>query len=86
LRPPVRQAFPLAPYRTVLRLLSLAAGQQPGAQLRFQLLHLGAERRLGNVQSVRCPGEMEVFRDRHEIVELPGIEHRGPPMFNLCGD
>jgi hypothetical protein len=64
----------------------LTAGQQPRAQLRFKLLHLGAEGRLGDVQAVRCPGEMEIFRDRHEIAQLPGIEHRKPPDFIYARD
>src|SRR5580700_928046 len=57
---------------------SFASGQQPGAQLRFKLLHLGAEGGLGDVHSVRCLSEMEIFRDRHEIAQLPCIEHRKP--------
>jgi hypothetical protein len=64
----------------------LASGQQSGAQLRFELLHLGAEGRLGDVQAVRCLGEMEIVRDCHEIAELPGIEHRKPPHLISTGD
>jgi len=64
---------------------SLASRQQPGSQLNFKLLHLGAEGRLGDVQAVRCSGEMESFRDRHKIAQLPCLEHRKPLRLNLQG-
>jgi hypothetical protein len=59
---------------------SFASGKPPGAQLRFKLLHLGAESGLGDVQSVRCLGEMEIFCNRHEIAQLPCFEHRKPAV------
>src|SRR5690606_3551982 len=51
----------------------LAAGEQAHAELIFQVAHVAAERRLGNVQGLRGMREAADFERLDEIPQLPAI-------------
>ncbi|MEI9985539.1 MAG: hypothetical protein WDN69_21520 [Aliidongia sp.] len=54
---------------------AFAALQQTNTQFLFQRLDLHAQSRLGNVQAIRCAGEMQGLGDGDEVVELPQLDH-----------
>ncbi len=45
--------------------------QQTNAELRFELINLPADRRLGYVDALSRPRETQFFRDGDEIAQLP---------------
>ncbi|MFG1359448.1 hypothetical protein [Xanthobacter pseudotagetidis] len=47
------------------------AQQQVDAELLLQILHLLAERGLGNPEDFGCPRKIPAFRDLDEVFELP---------------
>jgi hypothetical protein len=50
---------------------AMVAVEQPDAQLRLELAHLLADGRLGDVQALGGPPEVQFFCDGHEVAEMP---------------
>jgi hypothetical protein len=55
------------------------AGEELDAELTLQLLDLPAERRLGDVESLRGAGEVTLFRDGDERASESELQHRRGP-------
>ena len=53
-----------------------AAVDEADAQLTFEPLHLLAQRRLDDVLPLRCPAEVQLLGQRHEIAELAQLHTR----------
>src|ERR687891_2497217 len=58
----------------------LGAVQEPHSQLLLELANLLADRRLGDMQPLRGPAEMQLLRDRLEVPEVPKF-HVLPSLF-----
>jgi len=56
--------------------------KQSDAEFGFKVLYSLRQWRLSHVQALRCPAEMQLLADRHEVLEVVNV-HSAPYQFGI---